>query len=256
MLPTRPNSCRSCLILAVIISSPLFCHVRLKAATDVAKKSDADISQQLVGDWESNFENKRVTLIKQVFSSFDSRKNFKVIRIMEVPGIRGRVEYEGKWRITNGELICQPSKVSGLGWSEPFKARLQKMRILSVENDIVALREEDGIGVELRRTPIPSQLPPLLARGALARAVTLLAPKPEYPEEARHEHLQGAGLFRLIIDEKSGTVSSVHVKQSTGHRILDEAAIRTLKDWRVRPRTVEYLVVPVNFKLTKPWLLF
>src|ERR1700738_1977959 len=83
--------------------------------------SDTELSQRLVGQWESKFEKKRTAPINQVFISLDSGKNFKLIRIGEFQGKRGRLEYEGKWGISNGELILEPSKARTLEGNEPFK---------------------------------------------------------------------------------------------------------------------------------------
>src|SRR5947207_10329273 len=62
----------------------------------------------------------------------------------------------------------------------------------------------------------------------------LAAPQPKYPAEALNKHLTGRGVFNLKIRPQTYTVTSVSVVQSTGHKILDDAAIKALSRWRGR----------------------
>jgi len=57
---------------------------------------------------------------------------------------------------------------------------------------------------------------------------------PDYPYPARDQHLEGSGLYRLNI-KPDGTVSSVTVLKSTGHMLLDQAAIHAFRQWRFKP---------------------
>jgi protein TonB len=75
--------------------------------------------------------------------------------------------------------------------------------------------------------------PPVLTSFEAAR-ILLVAPKPEYPNEARVARLSGSGLFQMVVS-KTGEVTSVRIRKSTGHRVLDEAAARALIKWRFKP---------------------
>jgi TonB family protein len=55
------------------------------------------------------------------------------------------------------------------------------------------------------------------------------APRPKYPLEARKHHWVGVGWFLMRVDEPTGAVTSVEILQSTGHKILDRAAVDALK---------------------------
>lgn len=210
--------------------------------------SETEVSQHFVGQWESKLTTKKIAPMKQVFVSMDSRKHFKIIRVYEFGGHQGRIEYGGNWRVSSGELVWEYDELRTFEGIRPDKG-IQKQRILSVANNLIVLRGFDGSERDLVRTPIPAQLPPLLVRGALEKAVILSAPKIEYPIEARREHLQGIGTFCLNINDKTGVVSSVQVWQSTGHGILDKAAIRTLKTWRFKPEAVVRWLTPVDFRM-------
>jgi TonB family protein len=62
----------------------------------------------------------------------------------------------------------------------------------------------------------------------------LYAPLPEYPLEARKLGLEGAGLFAVRIGP-DGSVESVKPITSTGHPLLDDAAIAGFRRFRFRP---------------------
>jgi protein TonB len=61
---------------------------------------------------------------------------------------------------------------------------------------------------------------------------------PEYPIEARAHHITGSGIFVLRVQIKSGRVKEVIIARSTGHAILDNAAVKTLREWQFKPDTL------------------
>ena len=69
----------------------------------------------------------------------------------------------------------------------------------------------------------------------------------EYPREAREHGLAGVGSALLKIDPGSGFVKSVTIAKSTGHEILDQAAIRAYRRWRFIPHTISEAEVPIIF---------
>jgi protein TonB len=79
-------------------------------------------------------------------------------------------------------------------------------------------------------------------------------PKPEYPPQARDQGLQGLVLLRVRVlpDGKAGEVL---VERSSGHAILDQAALRAVKAWLFVPATrngiavASWASVPVRFSL-------
>ena len=79
-------------------------------------------------------------------------------------------------------------------------------------------------------------------------------PPPSYPGLARRLHLQGTVILKVHIDAQ-GSPREVLVEHSTGHNILDQAAVRAVHDWRFLPArqamtAVEAWVrVPVAFTL-------
>ena len=80
-------------------------------------------------------------------------------------------------------------------------------------------------------------------------------PAPPYPAAARAQRLSGEVLLRVAVLE-NGAVESVVLRRSSGHALLDEAALRTVRGWRFAPaqrggRAVPAAVeVPVRFALS------
>jgi protein TonB len=79
-----------------------------------------------------------------------------------------------------------------------------------------------------------------------AKHPALYAPRPEYPLAARQRHWTGAGLFACNI-RSDGTVGSVDVLRSTGHQMLDQAAITAFRQWRFQPGDMKVVKIPINF---------
>ena len=87
-----------------------------------------------------------------------------------------------------------------------------------------------------------------------SQAAYLRNPKPSYPKMARLRGLEGVVLLAVEVSSE-GAVRRLHVKKSSGHKILDSAALYTVKRWRFSPATREnkkvsaVVDVPIRFKL-------
>jgi len=79
---------------------------------------------------------------------------------------------------------------------------------------------------------------------------SVAAPDPEYPVKAQHLSYQGQGIYRLVINDKTGVADEVKVLRTTGHRELDASAVMTLFQWKFRPGAVKRRDVLVVFHLT------
>jgi TonB family protein len=79
-------------------------------------------------------------------------------------------------------------------------------------------------------------------------------PPPEYPAIAVRQRLEGEVLLEVYVDS-NGSVKRVIVLRSSGHRVLDRAAVEAVQGWQGRPamrggeaiEKVERL--PIQFKL-------
>jgi protein TonB len=80
--------------------------------------------------------------------------------------------------------------------------------------------------------PAPPSAPPSEAAYLPPRPMS--AGDPGYPAEARQRGWQGRVVLRLEVSAE-GAVSSVSVKSSSGHGILDNAALAKARTWRFIP---------------------
>lgn len=99
--------------------------------------------------------------------------------------------------------------------------------------------------------PAPETLP---VSAPIGRAGYLNNPAPEYPPMAVRQGWQGTVLLRVRV-LSDGKVEAVEIKQSSGRKLLDDEAIRTVKKWLFTPSKrgdtpVEgWATVPIEFLL-------
>ena len=79
-------------------------------------------------------------------------------------------------------------------------------------------------------------------------------PPPFYPAKARRRGWQGRVLLEVRVTA-TGVVAGLKVEQSSGHPILDQAALKAVRDWRFVPAlavgrpVADIVTVPVHFQL-------
>ena len=81
------------------------------------------------------------------------------------------------------------------------------------------------------------------------KALALYAPAPAYPIEARTRHFTGSGIVLLQVDPKTGYVIGAQMLKSTGHVILDNAALSAFTQWRFKPGTVRQVRMPIRYTM-------
>jgi TonB family protein len=78
-------------------------------------------------------------------------------------------------------------------------------------------------------------------------------PKPPYPAVARRMKLEGTAIVRVLLMEQ-GHIQSVVFTKKTGHSILDEAIIKTIKNWALPTHLSQkrwLMLPPFEFRLKK-----
>ncbi|MDP9097368.1 MAG: energy transducer TonB [Verrucomicrobiota bacterium] len=88
-----------------------------------------------------------------------------------------------------------------------------------------------------------------MAAEKAARAVAISAPRPEYPYEARRARITGTGIAVMHVDTSTGALSEAVMAQSTGHAILDNAALIAFRRWRFKTGTVAMVKLPITFAM-------
>jgi TonB family protein len=84
---------------------------------------------------------------------------------------------------------------------------------------------------------------------AQARAVAIFAPAPDYPYEARRQHIVGRGIVILEVDRTSGNVTHAVMQESTGSVLLDDNTLTAFRRWRFQPGTIKMVRIPINYTM-------
>lgn len=74
-------------------------------------------------------------------------------------------------------------------------------------------------------------------------------PDPPYPGAAQRNRYQGTVVIEFTVDA-SGTVTNANIQKSSGFAMLDDAALKTVKErWRFPPGPIRYYYKPFVFQL-------
>ncbi|HYJ04499.1 MAG TPA: energy transducer TonB [Chthoniobacterales bacterium] len=87
----------------------------------------------------------------------------------------------------------------------------------------------------------------LLFSSADAHASPERVPTP--PPSHGRVYGHGSGLVGIDVDFATGKVTAVRVIASTGHRDLDQAALKAFRKSRFKPRTVRHVRTPITFRI-------
>jgi len=127
--------------------------------------------------------------------------------------------------------------------------------VLSPRNAIAAAPA--GTVRPTRAAPVPIAAPaasrpasaPRLEGEAARRAAEQLARELPYPPEAIERGLQGEALVLLFLDA-SGNAIAARIESSSGHALLDDAAVRAARTLHALPASApREALLPVRFRL-------
>jgi len=143
---------------------------------------------------------------------------------------------------------------------KPLKPVMKKVRK-------AAAKKETASVAPPRQVPVPDRAPAESpAEDAPARqaaipdsspdyhATYLHNPVPRYPNAARRRGVQGRVLLHVEV-LAAGHCGRIEVQQSSGHTLLDEAAVDAVKQWRFVPAhyagiaVTRWMQVPIRFQL-------
>ena len=137
-------------------------------------------------------------------------------------------------------------------WEEPPPRRVQPQR-QHVQQE--RRRQSDYVPQPSRRQAESSRAFSSSGAGDQEAAPRYdINPAPQYPMQAKRRGLQGVVMIEALI-EASGNVADLRLFASSGHSILDKAALSSVRGWRFQPGTVGgrrkqmWVKVPVRFEL-------
>ena len=119
-----------------------------------------------------------------------------------------------------------------------------------------AAQEQITVATAARTTTIPAA-PDTAAVTAESRKVEYLYnPPPDYPQRARRLGLEGEVLIRTRV-LTNGESDQLVLERSSGHELLDQAALEAVRKWRFLParrgdeQIVSWVEIPVRFRLER-----
>ncbi|MBU0681527.1 MAG: energy transducer TonB [Proteobacteria bacterium] len=168
------------------------------------------------------------------------------------------------------EKLLLSQTVSRIHKQEPVKKQKpERPQAIETEQGLVPpAAPELETPAEMRPAPASAALSPLAeikkestptsaaAAQVIQQATPLyrLNPPPAYPRQARRRGLEGVVMLEAHI-AISGRVTELRLFTSSGHTILDRAALKAVRRWRFIPGTVGHkrqemwVKVPVRFQL-------
>jgi len=120
-----------------------------------------------------------------------------------------------------------------------------------VETAITDVTEKHVQPVAAAAPPPP---PPETVTAPFGRAGYLNNPPPEYPAAAARQRWEGTVLLRVRV-LSTGKVETIEVAKSSGHKILDDEAVQTVRNWLFMPSrrgamAIDgWATVPIEFKI-------
>lgn len=142
---------------------------------------------------------------------------------------------------------------------EPEKSREvipdQLLTTLELSEQTVMVKKPEALREETPKASKPVYIPPV--HGALnqTKPAFLKNPAPRYPEYARMQGWEGVVFLRVLV-KSDGAVGDVVVEQSSGYKVLDDSAVKTVRTWQFLPVCVgsatfsSQIKIPVRFSLT------
>lgn len=116
------------------------------------------------------------------------------------------------------------------------------------------LKEELAVPVEELMAKRAPETAPMEAGTPVEMPAYLNNQPPRYPNIARQRGYEGMVILRVQV-LANGNPSDIEIIESSGHRILDEAAYNAVEKWKFKPATrggrsiQSWVEIPVRFKL-------
>lgn len=150
------------------------------------------------------------------------------------------------------EMMIPQKKKEEVKTSAPEKNEMLKSNSKEKASEEKSAVRGDG------SSPVPGQsVTSLYARASsetAGKAGKYQNPPPQYPALAERNGWEGVVLVKAYV-QKEGRAEQVLLEKSSGHEILDKAALRTVKKWRFTPGHLgamevgSWVTIPIRFDL-------
>lgn len=142
-------------------------------------------------------------------------------------------------------LLCAPAWPSFVRATRtPLQVTLQKQAAAtSTMTDLATRTAPDS-----RPQPPHQAAPQKLSGKSLHRAQAVLSKHLFYPQSAVAQGLQGDVVLLLALDSKGG-IQAIEIAKSSGHALLDQAAIDAARHIGALPGNPHQTLLPVSFRL-------
>lgn len=169
----------------------------------------------------------------------------------------------GKVQLVSGHPMLAPSAIAAVQqWRyQPYTANGEAVDITTILRVSFALGQtphasgtSSGVEADASRSQGPAEPMRVRVSRGVMETLSLSKVSPQYPIDAREQHIEGSILLQVEIDRR-GNVYDVQL--ISGHPLLAPAAVDAVKQWKYRPYRlngepveVETQVL-VNFTLTE-----
>lgn len=130
---------------------------------------------------------------------------------------------------------------------EPVKKEVKQVEKV-VPEKVEPKKEVEKVELEEKKVePTAAQAPQKGARSE-AKPDYLKNDPPVYPQLARSRGWEGVVLLDALVS-REGRVKNITLTKSSGHRILDQAAMRAVKKWKFLPARLGNLSLESNVRI-------
>lgn len=134
---------------------------------------------------------------------------------------------------------------------------LSKKILTAIQDAKIAIPLPEKKKIQENKVEQSLYVPPVKgADYAEAKPDYLKNPAPVYPEYAREHGWEGIVILNVLVN-KQGSPEQVLIEKSSGYKLLDQSAVKTVQKWKFLPTRVaqlsfdSWVKIPVRFLLTE-----
>lgn len=173
--------------------------------------------------------------------------------------------------ISSGKFIASPVVYSVIEAPNSIEILIVEESIILqpkeiINEEVIAVDPVEAIQPEMQKQEIVKEeivekaiepdISSVESQGAIsgAKPINHVNPAPLYPRVAKRRGWEGKVILKVFV-KKDGTPGNIEVRDSSGYKILDDAAVDTVVDWQFEPAQSKFgnistwITIPIHFKL-------